>query len=234
MGSEQDLQVEHPLVQRALAFAERAHRGQVRKANGQAFIGHPRRVATLLATYGYPPQTVAAGLLHDVVEDTDHTLEDVEAAFGAEVARLVAALTEDPTLGYDQRKAAHRDDVSAAGPQALAVFAADVLANVADMRACYREHGEALAAHFHASLDRQVDRFAAELAMLETRPAPPPFVAQVSAELAGLRADRAGALRAAAGTEARPPAGSLRAHGRRPRSGARLSPGRAGRRLTRR
>jgi len=228
MSAAYDIDLDHPLVARALAFAEQAHRGQVRKANGLAFIGHPRRVAALLAAHGYPPQTVAAGLLHDVVEDTSNTLADVEAAFGTEVARLVAVLTEDPTLGYDERKAAHRDDVRRAGAQAQAVFAADVLTNVADLRACYREQGEALARHFHAPLDRQVDRFAAELAMLSARQAPPPFVAMARAELAGLRADRAGAIRAAAVGPAY--GGSLRPHGRRSRPGTRLSPGRARRR----
>jgi guanosine-3',5'-bis(diphosphate) 3'-pyrophosphohydrolase len=228
MSAAHDIDLDHPLVARALAFAEEAHRGQVRKANGHAFIGHPRRVAALLAAHGYPPETVAAGLLHDVVEDTDHTIEDVEAAFGTEVARLVAALTEDPSLAYDERKAAHRDDVRAAGAQAQAVFAADVLANVADMRACYQEQGEALACHFHASLDRQVDRFAAELAMLSARHAEPPFVALARAELAGLRADRAVVLRAASGAPAH--GASLRPHGRRSRPGTRVPPGRARRR----
>jgi (p)ppGpp synthase/HD superfamily hydrolase len=176
-----------PLLERAFAYAEQAHRGQLRK-DGVAFICHPRRVAGLLAAHGYPPQIVAAGLLHDVVEDTDRSLAEIEAEFGPEVAQLVEVLTEDHTLGYVERKAAHRDAVRAAGPAAEAVFAADVLSNAADLRAAYRRLGAALAARFHVPLDGQVERIAAELAMLRARRTPPPFLDQLSSELDGLRA----------------------------------------------
>ena len=67
-------------MRRAYAFAEAAHRGQRRK-DGRAFIAHPVRVARLLASRGYDEEVLAAGLLHDVVEDTSVTLAESSGNF---------------------------------------------------------------------------------------------------------------------------------------------------------
>ena len=84
-----------------LAFAKAAHAGQVDKA-GQPYIEHVKRVALrLIAMFpDVTPEQVQAALLHDVVEDTPATLEEVQSRFGAEVAATVAALTKPPGAVY--------------------------------------------------------------------------------------------------------------------------------------
>lgn len=84
---------ERELVLRAYRLAEQAHDGQMR-ATGQPYITHCLFVARILADYRVPPAVIAAGLLHDTVEDTDVTLEDLEREFGEEVARLVSGVTK--------------------------------------------------------------------------------------------------------------------------------------------
>jgi len=81
------------LVQRAYERASEAHVGQHR-VSGEEFVEHPLHVARILADLGLDAQTLAAALLHDTVEDTDLTLEEVEAEFGAGVARLVEGATK--------------------------------------------------------------------------------------------------------------------------------------------
>ncbi|HEX6209082.1 MAG TPA: bifunctional (p)ppGpp synthetase/guanosine-3',5'-bis(diphosphate) 3'-pyrophosphohydrolase [Actinomycetota bacterium] len=81
------------LIERAYEVAERAHHGQLRKS-GEAFIEHPLGVTHVLADLGMDTTTLVAGLLHDVVEDTSVTLEEVEREFGADVAALVDGVTK--------------------------------------------------------------------------------------------------------------------------------------------
>jgi guanosine-3',5'-bis(diphosphate) 3'-pyrophosphohydrolase len=81
------------LIGRAYAFAELAHTGQVR-VSGEPFFGHPLAVAGIVADLGLDAVTIAAALLHDVVEDTQSSLEAIRAEFGDEVAMLVDGLTK--------------------------------------------------------------------------------------------------------------------------------------------
>ncbi len=81
------------LVRRAYEYAALAHRGQ-RRVSGGPYIEHPANTAYLLAQLGMDPVAIAAGLLHDVPEDTPSTLEDVRKNFGEEVARLVDGVTK--------------------------------------------------------------------------------------------------------------------------------------------
>lgn len=81
------------LICRAFEFAYRLHEGQYRKS-GEPYICHPVAVAGLLRDLGGGAAMIAAGFLHDVVEDTDVTLEEIEQRFGAEVARLVEGVTK--------------------------------------------------------------------------------------------------------------------------------------------
>ena len=86
------------LVTRAYAFAEAAHAGQ-RRASGGPFFEHPSQVALLLAHFGMDPVGVAAGLLHDVPEDTERTCAEVAALFGEDVAQLVDGVTKLSSFG---------------------------------------------------------------------------------------------------------------------------------------
>ena len=87
------------LLRRAYELADEAHAGQVRKT-GHPYITHPLAVAWHLAHYGLDAPTVAAALLHDTVEDTDVTLEQVAGEFGSEVAALIDGVTKLDRLDY--------------------------------------------------------------------------------------------------------------------------------------
>ncbi len=87
------------IIERAYEVADRAHAGQMRKS-GDPYITHPLAVAAILAELGMPPATIAAALLHDVVEDTDYALSEIEAEFGTEVARLVDGVTKLDNVKY--------------------------------------------------------------------------------------------------------------------------------------
>jgi GTP pyrophosphokinase len=87
------------LIERAYAAADRAHAGQKRKS-GEPYITHPVAVAQILADLGIGPKTIAAALLHDTVEDTEYTLDELRAEFGDEIAMLVDGVTKLDRLKY--------------------------------------------------------------------------------------------------------------------------------------
>src|SRR3954447_3058007 len=86
-------------IQRAYEFAKHAHREQYRKS-GEPYIIHPIQVAGILADLEMDPEMVAAGFLHDVVEDTDVTLKHIESEFNDEVAMLVDGVTKLGKIKY--------------------------------------------------------------------------------------------------------------------------------------
>ena len=87
------------LIERALEFSEAAHRGQ-KRLSGEDYISHAVAVATILVNQQLDSTTVAAALLHDVVEDSDVRLEEIQGQFGGEVAGLVDGLTKISTLTF--------------------------------------------------------------------------------------------------------------------------------------
>ncbi len=83
-----------PLLRKAFLFANNAHKG-VKRKSGEPYILHPIAVAKIVATeIGLGTKAICAALLHDVVEDTHFTLEDIENAFGSKIAYIVDGLTK--------------------------------------------------------------------------------------------------------------------------------------------
>ncbi|MFC5931492.1 bifunctional (p)ppGpp synthetase/guanosine-3',5'-bis(diphosphate) 3'-pyrophosphohydrolase [Cryobacterium melibiosiphilum] len=91
--------VDLSIIERAYAVAERAHEGQMRRS-GEPYITHPVAVAQILADLGIGTKTVSAALLHDTVEDTDYTLDQLRADFGDEIAMLVDGVTKLDKVKY--------------------------------------------------------------------------------------------------------------------------------------
>jgi (p)ppGpp synthase/HD superfamily hydrolase len=124
-----------PLTRDALVFAAERHSGQTRDVDGVPFVAHPVEVARLLHEAGYSDEVVAAGVLHDTLEDTDAQRADLERSFGAEVAGLVAAVSDDPSIADEaKRKTALRLQVARAGECAAVIFAADKVSKARELR----------------------------------------------------------------------------------------------------
>ena len=89
------------VIERAYTVAERAHRSQKRRS-GEPYITHPIAVAQILAELGVAPVAIAAALLHDTVEDTDYSLDQLTAEFGEEIAMLVDGVTKLDKVKYGE------------------------------------------------------------------------------------------------------------------------------------
>jgi (p)ppGpp synthase/HD superfamily hydrolase len=126
------------LVLAAAAFAAEAHRLQIRKGRDRLpYINHPLNVAELVAEGTADPEVLAAAILHDVLEDTDATAEDLATRFGPRVLGLVEELTDDPAwsgLPLGERKAKQAGKFAAkASAEARAIKIADQLSNIDDL-----------------------------------------------------------------------------------------------------
>lgn len=123
-------------IQKALLFAERAHAGQVRKYTGVPYIIHPINVAaTVTSLPDSTSEMVQAALLHDTVEDTDTTFEDIVMLFGSKVAMMVHGLT-DASLNErfkewnrERRKAIDRKQLASCSAEVQTIKMADMIDN---------------------------------------------------------------------------------------------------------
>lgn len=125
-----------PLVDRALAFASIAHDGQLRKYSGEPYIVHPIEVMKIVMTVDHDDAMLSAALLHDVVEDTEVTIEEIEQAFGPDIADLVSDLTDvsRPADGNRKaRKTLDREHSATASARAQTIKLADLISNSSDI-----------------------------------------------------------------------------------------------------
>jgi (p)ppGpp synthase/HD superfamily hydrolase len=179
-----------PLSRSALAYANSKHQRQHR-ADGSRFILHPLEVAGLLHDSGAPDHLIAAGLLHDVLEKTSATAADLRARFGPRVSSLVVAVSENDRIsGYAARKAALRRQVANAGDEAAALFAADKISKLRELR---REAiGEDQTDQTTSSVPRadRLRQYQGSLALLEERLPNSPLVHELRAELRDSLHDR--------------------------------------------
>jgi (p)ppGpp synthase/HD superfamily hydrolase len=184
-----------PSLRDAYELAAEAHGGQTRKDGTTPYLGHPLAVTRELRRNELPEDTQVAGLLHDVVEDSEVTVGEVTERFGVHVGELVAALTDDRTIDdYEDRKREHRDRVEEAGSQAASIYAADKLVNVREMRRLYGELGEETAERFKAPISIRVALWHGDLEMLRRMIPGLSTVAAFAAELDLFEAERSRAL----------------------------------------
>jgi (p)ppGpp synthase/HD superfamily hydrolase len=179
-----------PLVRSALEQARSDHEGQTRNGSGgMPYIEHPKAVAALLDEQGYGEEVLAAALLHDVVEDSETTLDELREKFGEKVAGIVGALTDDESIEeYRQRKAEHRERVAAAVPDAHAIYAADKLTNTRTLRGAYEEEGDSVRDEFKVPLELKTEIWEADLELLREKAPELPFLDDLETELSRLRA----------------------------------------------
>lgn len=123
------------IVAKALLVAQTAHNavGQVRKYTGEAYWHHPLEVMQLVSLYDTSTDTHAAALLHDVVEDTDITIEFIKEQFGDSIAALVASVSEVSKQGAGNRavrKAIDAAHYAAGSASAQNIKMADIICNI--------------------------------------------------------------------------------------------------------
>lgn len=149
-----------PLVERAMRIAAQAHRHHHRKGSDLPYITHPAQAAMILLRAGIDDDEIlAAALLHDVAEDTEHTLEMLSAEFPPKVVQLVAAMTERKhdddgrKRSWQERKEEHLRHIASEPWEARAIVLADKLHNLGSMLVDL-ENGEEVWSRFNASPDR--------------------------------------------------------------------------------
>ncbi|MBD3162099.1 MAG: HD domain-containing protein [Candidatus Eisenbacteria bacterium] len=129
-------------LERAIRLCLKAHAGQVRKADpGVPYATHPIHVAFLVRDAGGDEETVIAALLHDLLEDTDVTIEDLEDAFGPRVTGIVRELSEDKSLPWEERKARMVSRLHSASREAKLIAAADKTHNLQTLAAALERTG---------------------------------------------------------------------------------------------
>jgi len=132
------------LLRRAYLFSARQHRGQIRKS-GEPYLVHPLEVANILAELKLDPVCVATGLLHDTVEDTETTIQDIEEYFGAEIAHLVDGLTKISKLDHassEERQALNMRKMLLAMVDDVRVVLVKLADRLHNMRTLEYMHGE--------------------------------------------------------------------------------------------
>lgn len=149
-----------PLTEHAIRFASDAHLGQTRKGKNQPYITHPLVVAEILSGIDANENVIAAGLLHDTIEDTNITYGDIEAHFGQEIANIVNDMTEqDKSLPWGVRKQKALEHVSQMDHNSFLVKTADILHNMSEQREDYQKEGDALFDRFKAGKSFQLERY---------------------------------------------------------------------------
>ena len=98
------------MITQAYEYADKAHEGQMRQS-GEPYITHPIAVARILVELGMDTETICAGLLHDVVEDTASTLDEIKKMFGADVALMVDGVTKLTKLSYSSKEQRQAENV---------------------------------------------------------------------------------------------------------------------------
>lgn len=152
-------------VEQAIITAAKLHAGQKRRLDSLPYVYHPYQVALLLRRYTNREAVLAAGLLHDVLEDVPgYTKAKLRRRFGATVCRIVCDVTEDRALWADarssrrtwlERKTKYLEHLEHCGTDAVMVSCADKIDNLSSMLASYKKQGGKMWQQFHAPQDKQ-------------------------------------------------------------------------------
>ena len=135
------------LIDRALIYATEAHSGVTRKGTNIPYIFHCSEAAAIVADMTDDEDVIAAAVLHDVVEDTEHTISDVRAEFGDRIAELVSYETEDKMRdipaeeSWETRKKAFLEELKTAPIEAKMITLADKLSNMRMTKKTFKKRG---------------------------------------------------------------------------------------------
>ena len=155
------------MIYTAIHTAIAAHGDQRRKLDNDLYVAHPIEVGMILAKHGLPDEVIIAGLLHDTLEDTSLTYEEIQNTFGSRVAMYVAYCTEknkkDP---WKKRKIDYLKGLENAPLDVLYIVCVDKLVNLSSVDRHMEEHGPALWEAFNAGYEEQKWYYTAILEVL--------------------------------------------------------------------
>lgn len=133
-----------------------AHGEQIRKTDGSPYVVHPMMVAKKLARLDFPDEIIAAAMIHDVLEDTDITEQQLRQELGNEVVNIILPLSEDKKLEWEERKKKYITDVKNAGPATKAVSIADKIHNLESVIETYKTMGSAIWTKFNRGKEQKM------------------------------------------------------------------------------
>jgi (p)ppGpp synthase/HD superfamily hydrolase len=138
----------------AIIFAARKHKGQLRKGTDIPYIAHIMEVMQILIENGCGEEIIIAGILHDTLEDTETTPDEIRYNFGKEVLSIVNSETEDKSLDWFERKKITIDHLFTANIATKLVCCADKLSNIRSIYADLQEIGERVWERFNAPKEK--------------------------------------------------------------------------------
>lgn len=138
-------------IHNAIIFATVKHQNQKRKGTDIPYIVHPMEVMQILIACRAAPHVIIAGILHDTLEDTDTTPNEIADLFGLEVLRLVQTESEDKSKTWKERKKHTIDCLKTDSVETMQVCCADKLSNIRSMNVDFDSIGEKLWERFNAS-----------------------------------------------------------------------------------
>lgn len=154
---------DYSLIEKAARIAIVAHKEQKRKSDNFPYIIHPFMVAMILMRYNFSDTVIAAGLVHDTVEDTSVSLKEISEELGSEVAEIVMKVSEESKgVAWEDRKRAYIEAIRKSPEEVKAVSLADKIHNITNMIEAYKREGEEFWKNFSRGKADQV-WFAQEL-----------------------------------------------------------------------
>lgn len=175
-------------ISKALEFAVEVHYHQRRKGDNKPYIIHPLGVALIVAKVGAADETIAAALLHDVLEDTKTTRAQLQERFGEKISKIVDELTEqNKSLPWKVRKDEVLKHIPQISEEALLVKAADLVFNLSSMIEAYQKEGPVIFSRFNAPLSDQITMHQKLYLALQKRRPTNPLLGEINLLLGKLR-----------------------------------------------
>ena len=155
MAKKKGYKEQNELLNKAIIYAVEKHAGQLRKGTQIPYIVHPMEVLALLNEMRADMTVIIAGVLHDTVEDTSATIDDIIREFGEDVAELVGNHTEDKSKTWLQRKSQGLRELAEGSFDLKCLVLADKLSNVRNMHRDYMIEGDEYWDRFNAPFEKQ-------------------------------------------------------------------------------
>ncbi|MEX0933946.1 MAG: HD domain-containing protein [Candidatus Paceibacterota bacterium] len=159
--------MEPSIIEKAAALAAEGHKEQYRKHENIPYVVHPFMVSQKLAEHGFGEDVMAAGLAHDLLEDTDISQTRLRNVLGQEVLDIVEGVSENKSLPWEGRKKEYIERVKNSDEKIKAVCVADKIHNLQNTLYEYEKQGEKIWSVFNASREKQLWFYKAIVEMLD-------------------------------------------------------------------